>query len=979
MRDPNAYFSSFIPEAQQILAGLRLCERRLTTPARQRERLEADFAETQRLGHALGGLAATMQLDDLALLGTALEDTLTQLSPETTPARAIGIPMMYVTVYLDGRIARMISAGRVLPADRGEQAEAERITMMLRALAPPETAPRLADDDDLHLPPELRQVVQAFLDADLSTSAISAATSAMPAVTGNHIAAFIDEMSDDVARLQRLAVGLRAGEELPLATLTEMNEVAHSLKGAAYFVRAMVTGNLCEMMETLLGAVRQGYAPFTGDVVRWLLAACENLEGLKAYLTTDRTDARGAALLHPLHEGFARIMTAASDLPAPRSRTAPSSGQSETPPIASTLRVTPESLERLMNAIDRLQINDTQADRHQADATGSEQEIRLTIMRLTELHDRLRSERIEYLTKPYPVYDPIAMMQEPRATPMPPALSRYMEQKLREGMARPENLLAVETYSEFDLLMDLLGEVIRDLRFMHTRLETALSRTRRQHQLHMALTRQAQREVLSLRQVPLATLIPRLQIVARTTADQEGKEVTFIAAVDDVLLDGEIASALVDPLVQTVRNAVAHGLESLVTRRDAGKLDPPAIHMVARSDTDGVTIAISDNGHGINHEQIIAAALLVQGPDGPLLTEEQAHALTREEAFALMFLPDVSTAFEVRPSAGRGMGLPSVKRVIEQIGGSVSVSSELGQGTTFFFRVPSSPGLIRAINVRAASGRFAIPFTDFARATLVEPEQCFLAEDGTAFARVPDLLGNAQTMPIIALSDLLGREQEPVRGRHVVIVGVDRQMFAVTVDEVGEISNMIVRRTPAYLRRRGISGVTLTQEGEGLAVLDLPMLLRHAMREGTFRQRLPAIAPREAAAPQGNYILVVDDSPSIRQSLERLLTGAGYEVQEARDGLDAVHHITRLRPRLIILDIEMPRMNGYEFLEVLRAQPPDQRLHAVMLTSRAAPRHRARAFELGAVEYLVKPVRDDVLLAAVALALDAIAAGEIFP
>lgn len=1015
MIDRERYLPAFLTEMADYLRVLREQIQRLASPTRFGGAVETVLQTLRHLGHTIAGLTTTLDLPDFALLSLALEELAHtyQATDDPVPA-ALAPALTYLTVHMDARLTRMASVNHLLAPDDGELREAQRIADTIAALTPDvallapvaislldplsdaaqgtqalpgETSQHTGEGNDVPpLPPEIQALVEAFLQADL-TNEISAIRPVGLPPTADVVQDFILELTEDLAHMRRVLVAL-PGDSHPQLTLRELGERAHKLKGAAYMVGMLSVGAMGDMLETLLLALRQSQAPLDASAEHWLITCIAELDILRARIAATQADHDATAALARLHEGYARIMAAAAEPPTAKRPAVPpmtdsfmaaspsaSPGHASLAPV--TLRIEPQRLNRLMTTISNMLLNQSEMDRLQGMAATSEGEFERAIVRVINLYDRLRAERVAAIshraTRSLASGEWDVSAPAPSALPLPPALEQW---KAQQALAQPAAAIAtpheqpeLDRYSEFDLLMAMVGEVVSDLRSVHLSLQTALNQLKRQHEHRDFLTESLQRDVLSLRLAPISEMLPRLQLAARATAMTEGKEVEWVANGTEIEIDGEIFAALDEHLVQIIRNAVVHGIETPEERREAGKFDPARITITAERAGDGVTIAISDNGRGINPQRILLAAQLASAAHGTPLSQADARQLSPEQVLDLMFLPDVSTAEAVKPNAGRGMGLPSIKRAVESVRGVITVTNTPGQGTTFHIHLPTSLGILRGVVIHAGAHTYAVPVAAITRTALLDPAAISMTPQG-ARATIPDLLGGTQEMPMISLPDLLGHPEIPAQSTLALIFTVDRQEYAVAVDAIAEDRDLVVRRVPRHLRRRGVRGATITAQSDVLLILDMPEMIAQAVAAGRFGA-LPAVITTPLPIVASDQILIVDDSPSIRRGIERILADAGYHTATARDGVDAIDQMTRALPRLLILDVEMPQLNGYELLEVIRTHAPFREVRAIMLTSRAAPRYREHALRLGATEYLVKPVAAEQLLTAVAAALKA--------
>lgn len=497
--------------------------------------------------------------------------------------------------------------------------------------------------------------------------------------------------------------------------------------------------------------------------------------------------------------------------------------------------------------------------------------------------------------------------------------------------------LELERYSGLDLLSRSLAENAADLSSIARELAGDLDGAESDRRELKRLTRGLQDQMLRLQLAPLGTLSARLDRTVRATAAREGKRVDLVLAGEEVELDRAILAGIADPLLHLLRNAVSHGIELPDVRREQGKPERGRITVRARMEGSQVAIEIADDGAGLDWTAIHAAAAAAGVVPG-------AH---------LLFEPGFTTTTAVGEVSGRGVGLDVVKTEVERLRGSVAVQSHAGAGATFTLRLPQSLALARVVLVRAAGETLAVPAASIVQVLrLAEPD-----------ARVVDAAG--ESFPVSDLAELLAlpsRERSSAR-RSVLLLAAGERRLALAVDDLAGIFDAVVAGLGTLLPRvRGVSGAAVAGDGRLLLVLNPAELLAVAASGETAAQST-AVPGAERLS-----VLVVDDSLSVRRVLAGLLRAAGWEVQVARDGREALESLqaaTRL-PSVAVVDVEMPRMNGYELLASLRREPALRSLPVVFLTSRAGEKHRANAVSLGADGYLVKPYDDANLLATLA-------------
>jgi chemosensory pili system protein ChpA (sensor histidine kinase/response regulator) len=559
------------------------------------------------------------------------------------------------------------------------------------------------------------------------------------------------------------------------------------------------------------------------------------------------------------------------------------------------------------------------------------------------------------------------------------------------GWSRPEGIIQpvgpagpdpeVERFGALDEALRALAEALSDMSSSSGSLRSLLQRFSHATESLQGLMAQMQQDVTAIRLVPLEELVPRLQLAARQVAADRQKAVSFSVRGEMTQIDRDISEALAEPLLQLVRNAVVHGLEAPEERREAGKPERGSVWLHAYYVGNEVTIEVGDDGCGINHDLLVAAAITAG-----MLDVEGGRALSKAEALDLMFEPGISTIDRAHVAGGRGIGLDEVRTVVERLKGSISVRSELERGTVFRIRVPISLSVQKVLHVSAADGNYAVAFSSVRHTLSLSSADLFGSATHSSAAgsedrswpqrraRIaldrfqadpgsPQEPGVIRDLPAFALAELLGDQYRPRDPQPALLLDVGRRQIALLIDNAFGEHEVVVRALPRHLRRRGVYGATVTLDGQVLLLLDVAELVTGVL-EGRRPPPMVHPVPRFARthAPQ---VLIVDDSVSMRNTLAATLTRAGYETQVARDGFEALGMLLQSQPQAIVLDIEMPRLNGFELLRVLRGAPQFAGIRIALLTSKTSERYREHARTLGADDYLLKPCPDMVLLACI--------------
>jgi two-component system chemotaxis sensor kinase CheA len=460
--------------------------------------------------------------------------------------------------------------------------------------------------------------------------------------------------------------------------------------------------------------------------------------------------------------------------------------------------------------------------------------------------------------------------------------------------------------------------------------------------------------------LPLSTLSALLFKVVRDLCRDQGKEAALTIRGEEVTIDKRILEELKDPLIHLLRNCIDHGIETPEQRQRAGK-PPQATIMVAVAPINGnqVEISVSDDGGGVDLERVKLAA----GRHG-LLVPEAAGPDGESAALELVFEADISTSPIITQVSGRGLGLAIVREKTERLGGRVAIESRSGAGTVIRMTVPLTLATFRGILIRVAQRSFIVPTAHVERVTRFKPEDVQTVEGRRTLAL------NGRAVALVDLAEVLqlpSGHRDTVGARHgvVVVLGVGEQTVAFVVNEVLDEREVLVKRLSRPLSRvRNIAGATILGSGEVTPILNVPDLLKSARRAGAAP---PAAAASEATATQpqaaGKKILVAEDSITSRMLLKGILESAGYAVSVAVDGIDAFTTLRSGHFDLVVSDVEMPRLNGFDLTARIRADRALAEIPVVLVTALESREDRERGIEVGANAYLVKSSldQDDLL------------------
>jgi two-component system, chemotaxis family, sensor kinase CheA len=490
-------------------------------------------------------------------------------------------------------------------------------------------------------------------------------------------------------------------------------------------------------------------------------------------------------------------------------------------------------------------------------------------------------------------------------------------------------------------------------------LEGSLTGLRRRAEQNRLLVAKLVDELLQnskqLLMLPLSTLSALLLKVVRDLCRDQGKEAVLTIRGEEVTIDKRILEELKDPLIHLLRNCIDHGIETPDQRQRAGK-PPQAAISIAVSPMNGnqVEISVSDDGAGVDLEKVKLAA----GRHG-LSVADAAGADGESAALGLVFEADVSTSPIITQVSGRGLGLAIVREKTEKLGGSVAIESRRGAGTVIRMIVPLTLATFRGILIRVAQRSFIVPTAHVERVTRFEPEDVRTVEGRRTLAL------NGRAVALVDLAEVLelpSGQRNSVAARHGVVVtlGAGEQTVAFVVSEVLDEREVLVKRFAKPLSRvRNVAGATILGSGEVTPILNVSDLLKSARRAGAGR---PAADPNPLAPPRaggaGKRILVAEDSITSRMLLKGILESAGYEVSIAVDGIDAFTTLRSGHFDLVVSDVEMPRLNGFDLTARIRADRILAEIPVVLVTALESREDRERGIEVGANAYLVKSSLD---------------------
>ena len=742
------------------------------------------------------------------------------------------------------------------------------------------------------------------------TAEPSAVESAQDDIDTQLLPIFLEEAAETIGELHATLRRWRTqpeDEEAPRAVARRL----HSLKGSARMAGAMRLGAHLHELESRLedGLAAREPAAVLAEALAHGIDRCEQvIDELALGEAAFQAPAAKAAA----EEGGAEALPEAEAIATP------------------TLRVRAERVDRFVNQAGEIGVARSRVE-------GELRSLRRSLLDLTENVIRLRNQLREVeIQAEVQMQSRIAQAGTQHTDFDPLELDRYTRlQELTRMMA--ESVNDVTTVQQ-GLLHNLDGA------------ELALGSQAR-------MARELQQGLMQVRMLPFDSLASRLYRVVRQSARELGKRAALDLRGGRIEVDRSVLEQMAAPLEHLLRNAVAHGIEAPDARLAAGKAETGNIELTVRQEGNEIAIEIADDGAGLDLERIAAQART----RGLLGTDERVD---ERRLINLIFVSGFSTAREVSAVSGRGVGMDVVKAQTAAAGGRVEVASRPGAGTRFSIRLPLTLAVTQTLLVEALGRSWAVPANMIVQAMELKPDalQAMQQAHGTEW--------QGEHYPYRYLPRLLGdREARPAEARYswVLLLRAGAQTLALHVDGLRGNQEVIVKNAgPQLTRIVGMSGATVLGDGEIVLILN-PVALA-ARATGTDEAHAGLFGPATEAPPPLHLptVMVVDDSLTVRKITGRLLEREGYRVITAKDGVDALEQLIDLKPDVVLTDIEMPRMDGFDLVRNIRA---DARLHdlpVVVITSRLAEKHRRYALEVGADHYLGKPYQEEELLALVA-------------
>ncbi|HDS1125251.1 TPA: Hpt domain-containing protein [Stenotrophomonas maltophilia] len=753
---------------------------------------------------------------------------------------------------------------------------------------------------------------------------------------------FVEEGKDLLDHCDGLISELRDAPQ-DREVLAGLQRDLHTLKGGARMAGINAIGDLGHSIESLLEAVAAGRTEIERRDVQLLERGFDRLHQLltrtgahrvvepaqdlvEAFDVRTTTDiAAAAAAVHAVSVGESVPApaegTSTAVVDAPLSAPLPIEGGVDEDPLVrpqqEQVRVRADLLDRLVNHAGEVAIYRSRLEQQLGAFRGAMGELERTNARL---RDQLR--RLDLETEAQIV-------------------ARY--QREQDQADQKFDPLELDRFSTLQQLSRALNESAADLGGLQGVLDDLSRQYDSLLQQQSRVSSELQDGLMRARMVPFDGLVPRLRRVVRQSGMDTGKQVHLTLEGTHGELDRNVLDRMVAPLEHMLRNSVAHGLEAPEQRRAAGKPEEGEIAIRLHREGSEIVLEVADDGAGLDREAIRRRAI----DRGLLAADAQPN---EQELDNLIFASGFTTADQVSQLAGRGVGMDVVRNEVRQLGGSVDIQSVRGQGVRFTLRLPQTLAVTQAVFVQIGETTFAVPVASVSGIGRLSRERFEAADSSYRYS--------GEDYPLYDLGTLVGQAPARADGQDQVpllLVRAGDLRAAVAIDQVLGNREIVVKPVGLQIASvPGIYGATITGDGRVVVILDVAPLVRRFLANPT----LPVLANAPRQERQVPLVMVVDDSLTMRKVTGRILERHNFEVSVARDGVEALERLEERVPDLMLLDIEMPRMDGYELATAMRADPRYREVPIVMITSRSGDKHRQRAFEIGVQRYLGKPYQE---------------------
>lgn len=743
---------------------------------------------------------------------------------------------------------------------------------------------------------------------------------------------FIGKFTQEAKELiQKLNTGLIQLEKDPKDhnVIKEILRAAHTLKGTSKIVRFNNVNQLSHKIEDLLIAVQDGQLTLTGNIIDLLFRSTDLIgQSVEGTLKGEGEAVEITAIHHALEcaangEDVSGIL---SQLPPLGEQKASVSTEIDESSRAREVDTLPKRLPNLpLQGVE--QSSQVIIQPPASEDSTSEPKLQETI--------RVGVDKVDNAVR---LVGELAVGRKKSEHTL-----SILKELQRVARRHAKRLRQMFQGNHLELPKELQTELIDESLQLLKGIENTFKEGRDEVAMREIAINELHEDVLKMRMLPLSIVFDTFPRAVRDMAQYFNKQIELRITGEDTTLDKKIIEKLDGPLIHILRNCVDHGIELPEKRIAQGKPATGLITITAYHRSGHIKIEICDDGRGIQLEKLKQRAI-----QRGILSEEKARTLGDAELLNLVFLPRISTSEIITDISGRGVGMDIVKANIEQLKGSVSLSSKPGRGTSCVLMVPLTLTTLHSLIISSQNKLFAVPI-NLIEETLQIPSHEFIQVVGHNAIRLRN-----QIIYVLNLADVLGlvpKKNELQEQHFVLIARVDGKRVGLIVDGILDEQDVVVKQLPIHMQKvKTIAGATISSDNTIILILHIPEIVE-LVKQVTIETRKDRPAETEAIPPR---ILVVDDSINTGEIEKRILESCGYQVDLAKDGVEAIEQVENVRYDLIVTDIEMPRMDGFTLTEELRNMPRYADVPIVIVTSRERETDKKRGLQVGANAYIMK-------------------------
>ncbi|QCI28585.1 hybrid sensor histidine kinase/response regulator [Caminibacter pacificus] len=766
----------------------------------------------------------------------------------------------------------------------------------------------------------------------------------------------IEEMDQDLIELENNP------DDLDL--LNKIFRVAHTIKGSGSFLNFDKLTHLTHHMEAVLDKARKGELRITPEIMDVILESVDAMKAILEYIRDHGDDSSPDVEIESIVKKLDAIVsgeTISNDESDENNQTNEEKGDSKLENISieniddiDVSELSPEELDAVLEKlVEDINTPPEENEEKEESAEKAQEEQKNQQENKEENKEEEKKPPVEKKeSKPAVNNENKNLTKEEQKKEIKKQLVSTKEQTIRVDVKR------------LDQLMNLIGELVlakNRLIKIYNDVEERYEGEKFLEELNQVVssisivTTDLQIAVMKTRMLPIGKVFNKFPRLVRDLSRELGKKVRLIIEGEETELDKSIIEEIGDPLVHMIRNAVDHGIEPPEERVKKGKPEEGTIWLKAYNEGNMIVIEIKDDGKGMDPE-ILKKKAIEKG----IITPQEAENMSDKEAFMLIFKPGFSTAEKVTNVSGRGVGMDVVKTNIEQLNGIIEIDSVPGKGTTIKLKIPLTLAIIQALLVASQEDLFAVPLSNVIETVRIVEEDIYTIE-GKSVLKLRD-----EVLPLVNMADIFEIEKilEPEKYLYVVILGLGATKIGLIVDRFIGQEEIVIKSLGEFLKGLpGIAGATIRGDGRVTLIVDVASLMKLAKE--THNKKIVTESLKEAKKkkekPSDYVVMIVDDSAMDRKIMRQALEELGVTIKEAKDGIEALNMLKQNDVDAMLIDIEMPRMDGYTLAQEIRKYNKYRKLPLIAVTSRATKADRVRGVEVGMNEYITKPYTKEYL------------------